>query len=97
MKAEQATITRDTAQALRQERDQARGILEAVRNGRGLRIYASSDDGDRHTINRQGCYTVSALLSEAQMEMIEGLVERYMLAAISDINDVIGSAEVADA
>ncbi len=97
MKTEQATITRDTAQALRQERDQARGILEAVRNGRGLRIYASPDDGDRHTINSQGCYTVSALLSEAQMAMIEGLVERYMLAAISDINDVIGSAEVADA
>lgn len=96
MKAEQTTITRDTARALRQERDQARGILEAVRNGRGLRIYAP-DDGDRHMINSQGCYVVSTLLSEAQTEMIEGLIERYMLATISDINNVIGSAEVADA
>ena len=47
-------------------------------------------------INSQGCYVVSTLLSEAQTEMIEGLIERYMLATISDINNVIGSAEVVD-
>ena len=93
MKSEQATITKDTADALRQEREQARGILEAVQSGRGLRIYAP-DDSDRHMINSQGCYVVSTLLSEAQSAMIEGLIERYMMAAISDIDKIIGSAVI---
>ena len=85
-------ITQQETQTLQYERGQALKILEAVKSGRGARIYVPSTD-ERRMLDTQGYYIVTPLLSEAQRDMIEGLIERYMQACISDIDKIIGDTE----